>query len=85
MNNLIDYKTIEALKRGDRYMMFRILVKIERNQDHKIRIIQRMLHEIPEIDIQDIEFRGTETILRELIDTSLFSNKYDQCKMKIWN
>ena len=59
MNNFIDDKTLQVLKKGDRYLMFRLLIHISHDEHFKVQVIKRMLDQIPELDFQQIDIWPT--------------------------
>ena len=65
-NSPINDKTIEVLKRGDKYKLFKLKIDIDTKDQHQLRMFYRMLDEMPEFEIYMIHTRNCNN---ELIDT----------------
>ena len=79
----IHYKTIEALKRGSRYKLFKFDIQIDKiSEEGSIKMVYFMLDEIPGLEISKVI---VPTISNDFINTfmqkSSFTNKQDFFKV----
>ena len=71
----IDDKTIEALKRGDKYKLFKLDIQINYEDKDRLQIFYRMLEELPEFEIYNIGvLYGDNKFIYKLGENPIFKN-----------
>ena len=70
----IDEKTIEVLKRGNRYKLFKFSIIIDSKDKERIKMFYKMLDEMPVLEIKRIKFvsRWSKDIIDTLLQKSIY-------------
>ena len=77
-DQLIDEKTIATLKRGDRYKLFKLDIRVDVKDEIRLEIFYRMLDEMPEFEISWIKLKnGNNDLINTLTTKPMFKNKQD--------
>ena len=81
-NRPIDEKTIEVLRRGDRYKLFKLEIGIDAKEQNGIEVLYEMLDEMQELEIYMIHVKHCNN---EIVDTlaqkPIFKKKQDLFKV----
>ena len=74
----IDDKTIEVLKKSEKYKLFKLSVFIDIPDQERLRMIYRLLDEMPEFEISKIKtFRGSNDLINTLAKKPMFKSKQE--------
>ena len=75
-NHSIDEKTINVLKRGDRYKLFKLDVIINMNDQDRVEVFYKMLDEMPDFEIQKILLKQCDKFfIKTLLQKPMFTTK----------
>ena len=78
----VDERTIEALKRGERYKLFKLDFEVDYFDKNRLEILYRILDEIPELEIFKIcSSCRLNQFINELAEKSNFKTKQDFFKV----
>ena len=81
-HNPIDEDTIMMLKRGNRYMLFKLDISIDSQDQDRLDIFYQMLEEMPEFEIFQINVQQcSNEFINALAKKSNFKTKQDLFKV----
>ena len=78
----IDEKTIEALKRGDRYKLFKLDIENYNNDEDRLQVFYKMLDEMPDLEISMIHvWQSDKELINTLAQKPIFRAKQNLFKV----
>ena len=82
-NQRIDAKTIDVLKRGDRYKLFKYSIRIDGNNQERIQMFFNMLDQIPQFEIERIclTSRCNKDFIDMLLQKSVYKTRHELYKV----
>ena len=74
----VSESTIDVLKRGDRYKLFKFLIELDTKNLAQLRIIYQMFDRLPGLEISKLIFKNvTNDALRKLEQKNVFKTKQE--------
>ena len=81
-NQEIDDRTINVLKKNDRYKLFKLDIQISIEDQDRLRVFYRLIEEMPDFEVCRIDInKSSNDLINTLTKKLMFENKQDLYKI----